>query len=102
MEDHRLAVIPGAILDYFQRVIESIDNVPAHFVFNADEMGYREWTDRHEQICFVPVFHPGDQFDYPVSRVGRQITVFAYIAADGSYAMPLVIIPRKLLTRTFG
>jgi hypothetical protein len=60
MEDHRLAVIPGAILDYFQRVIESIDSVPAHFVCNSDEMGHQEWTDRHEQICFVPVFHPGD------------------------------------------
>jgi hypothetical protein len=48
MEDHRIAVTPDAILDYFQRAIATIDGVPAHFVFNLHEMGHQEWADRHE------------------------------------------------------
>jgi hypothetical protein len=61
MEDHRLAVSPEAIADSLRNAIALIDDLPAHFIFNTDEMGHPELADQHEQTCFVPVFHQGDQ-----------------------------------------
>jgi hypothetical protein len=47
------------------------------------------------------VFHQGDQVGYPVSRAGKQITLFACIGSDGSCTKPLVIIPVKTLDTDF-
>jgi hypothetical protein len=101
MEDHRLAVTPEAALDYFQRGIESIDGVAAHFGFNPDEVGHEECADRYVGTCFVSVLLSGNQVGCSVSRAGKRITLLACIAADGSYAMPLVIIPRKTIDEDF-
>jgi hypothetical protein len=83
MEDHRLDVTPESIIEYFQRAIEAIDGIPAHFVFNADEMGRQRWANRDERTYFVPVSHPEDQVPHPVSRAGKRIPLLACIAADG-------------------
>jgi hypothetical protein len=40
MEDHRFAVSPEAIADYLRNAIALIDGLPAHFIFNTDEMGH--------------------------------------------------------------
>jgi hypothetical protein len=101
MEDHRVDVTPEVIADYLQNAIALIDDLPAHLLFNADEMGHQEWADRHERTCFVPVFHQGDQVGYPVSRAGKRITLLAYIATDGSHTKPLVIVPWKTLDANF-
>jgi hypothetical protein len=42
MEEPRLDVPIEAILTFFQQAIQIIDGVPAHFVFNMDEMGRNE------------------------------------------------------------
>jgi hypothetical protein len=60
MEDHRPTVSLEAIGNYLRNAIALIDGLPAHFIFNADEMAHQEWADRHEQICFVFVLHQGD------------------------------------------
>jgi hypothetical protein len=72
-----------------------VDGVPAHFVFNMDEMGHQDWADRAEKTCVVPVSHAGDYVYVPVSRAGKRITLIACIARDGSTLRPEVIIPRK-------
>jgi hypothetical protein len=58
MEDRRLAVTPDAMVDYFQRAIESIGSVLAHFVFNADETWHQELGDQHKRTRFVPYSIP--------------------------------------------
>jgi hypothetical protein len=93
MEDRRLPVSLAVITDYLRNAIALIDGLPAHFIFKGDEMGHQEWADRRGQTCFVPVFYQVDQVGYPVSRAGKQITLLVFIAADGSYAKSLVIIP---------
>jgi hypothetical protein len=64
MEDHGLTFTPEAVVGDFQRTIENIDSVPAHFVSNANEIRHQEWVNRHERICFVLMVHSGHQIGY--------------------------------------
>jgi hypothetical protein len=68
MEEKRLEVTPEEIAEYFRRASEALDGVPAHFVFNMDEMGHQEWADKQTRTCFVPSEHVADEVPYPVSR----------------------------------
>jgi hypothetical protein len=95
MEDKRLHVTPEQIQAHFTAMFEQISGVPAHFIFNMDEMGHQDWADAHETVCFVPSDIPDEIFYYPVSRAGKRITLIAAIAADGSYLRPAIIIPRE-------
>jgi hypothetical protein len=95
MEEKRLQVTAEDITAYFHRLAEVLDGVPAHFVFNMDEMGHQEWADRQEQVCYVPSAHSESQVYFPVPRTGKRITLIACIGADGSYLKPLIVIPRK-------
>jgi hypothetical protein len=38
MEGRRLEISSEVIVDYFQRAINMIDGLPAHFPFDADQM----------------------------------------------------------------
>jgi hypothetical protein len=95
MENVRLAVTQDDIERHFQYLKNTIDAVPAHFVFNMDEMGHQPWADALAMTCFVPAHWNRDTVQYPVSRQGKRITLIACIGADGSYLRPAVIIPRK-------
>jgi hypothetical protein len=95
MEDKRLAVTQEQIRAYFHTLYETVNGVPAHFLFNMDEMGHQPWADARDKVCFVPTNHSGATVNYPVSRTGRRITLIGCIAADGSFLRPSVIIPRK-------
>jgi hypothetical protein len=95
MEDKRIHVTIEQIQEYFQHAAAVLDGVPAHFVFNMDEMGHQDWADRQTKTCYVPVYHPRDEVSVPVSRTGRRITLVACIGADGSCTKPLIVIPRK-------
>jgi hypothetical protein len=53
MESTRLAVTPEQIEAFFHEAIQIIEGVPAHFVFNMDEMDHQEWADRNNRICIV-------------------------------------------------
>jgi hypothetical protein len=97
MEEKRLEVTPEEIAEYFQRASEALDGVPAHFVFNMDEMGHQEWADKQTRTCYVPSEHVADEVPYPVSRTGKRITLVACIAADGSHMKPVIVIPRKTI-----
>jgi hypothetical protein len=72
-----------------------ISGAPAHFVDNMDEMGYQEWSDAIDTICFAPR-DIEDQLIYcPVSRTGKRITLIVCMTADGSYVRPCLILQRK-------
>jgi hypothetical protein len=94
MENTRMQVPDSAIFDHFVNLAHAIEGVPAHFVFNMDEMGHQAWADAHSKVVFVPHDAP-EQVYYPVPRSGKRITLIACIAADGSIVRPCVVIPRK-------
>jgi hypothetical protein len=99
MEEKRLQVSQQDIETYFTCLDEIIEGVPAHFIYNMDEMGHQEWADRQEKVCYVPKSHPHEHVYFPVSRTGKRITIVGCIAADGSFCKPLVVIPRKTYDR---
>jgi hypothetical protein len=95
MEDSRVAGTSEQITEFFREGFEILQGVPAHFVFNMDEMGHQQWADRKEITCVVPSQHEGDHVNFPVQRTGKRITLIACIALDGSFLKPTIIIPRK-------
>jgi hypothetical protein len=95
MEAMRVAVSSEQIEEFFGEAFRIIQGVPAHFIFNMDEMGHQEWADRQEMVCVVPSFHEGDHVNLPIPRTGKRITRIACIALDGSFLKPTIIIPRK-------
>jgi hypothetical protein len=97
MEDGRAEVTSKEICNVFRRVIEIIDGVRSHFVFNMDKTGHRDWADRAEQVCAVPSTRESDHMHLPVSRAGKRTTVMSYVAGDGSAASHEIIIPRKTI-----
>jgi hypothetical protein len=67
----------------------NVSGVPAHFVFNMDEMGHRDGADRNERTGYARYDTQGDTVGVPVSRQGKHISLLAYIALDGSYIRPM-------------
>jgi hypothetical protein len=70
-------VTTEAISAFVQHAMEVTDGVPAHFVFNLDEMGHQDWADRTEKTRLVPADHPSKQVNVPVSRTGKRIPLMA-------------------------
>jgi hypothetical protein len=51
MEAERMNVPDEEISAWFRKLQESIDGVPAHFVFNMDEMGHQDYADAKDKVC---------------------------------------------------
>jgi hypothetical protein len=95
MESGRSDVTLDIVADWFRYLAERLQGVPAHFVFNMDEIGHQEFADAPIKTAFIPADATDKQVYYPVSRTGKRITLIACIAADGSYLKPALIIARK-------
>jgi hypothetical protein len=52
MEEKRLQVAPEQITAHFAHRFEFVQGVPAHFVFNMDEIDHQEWADKQSKIWF--------------------------------------------------
>jgi hypothetical protein len=97
MEEKRIYVTDEAIIQYFCLFSQLLNGVPAHFIFNMDEMGHQEFADANDKIVFVLIDYPDRSIPYPVPRTGRRITLVAAIGLDGSYLWPMIIVPRKTI-----
>jgi hypothetical protein len=95
MDEKRLSVTDEDIRTYFGSLVAQVSGVPSHFLFNMDEMGHQDWADRSEVTCYVPSDVVDNRIHYPVSRIGRRITLITCVRADGSYVRPCLAIPRK-------
>jgi hypothetical protein len=95
MEEARLEVTDDEIMQYFRELYSKVHGVPAHFVLNMDEMGHQPYADAKDTVCFVPSSFTDPVVRYPVSRVGKRITLIGAVFADGSYLKPGLIIPRQ-------
>jgi hypothetical protein len=95
MEEARLDLTTQAGIDFFRRATEVAQGVPAHFVFNMNEMGHQDWADRTQKTSLVPSSHAEEYVYVSVSRPGKLITLITCMAADGSALKPEIIVPRK-------
>lgn len=54
MDDESLSVPKEQIMNHFQILFQIISGVPAHFVYNMDEMGHQIWQIRQERSAIFP------------------------------------------------
>jgi hypothetical protein len=94
MDTARLNVNDWDMNTWFLQLQHLINNVPAHFVYNADQMGHRKFSDAKQRLCVVPALVMKDAY-YDVSRQGERQTLIACVGADGSYLKPTLIVTRS-------
>jgi hypothetical protein len=95
MEEERIQVDTKEILLFFRRLATAIDSVPRRFVFNVDETGCMDYSDRREITVVVPASYDGRSIPIPVSRHTKRSTLPGCIAADGYRMKPFIILARK-------
>jgi hypothetical protein len=95
MEESWTQVTMEQIETHFINLQVRTDGIPAHFIFNVDEMGHSDWADRQNRIVWITSEFGKSTISIPMARSGRRITLVACIALDGSYLKPMFVIPRK-------
>jgi hypothetical protein len=99
MESERVAVDHAVFTEWYVSLADTIRDVPRRFVFNVDETGCPEFSDRREQKVIVPSDFRGNATPLPVDRHSKRSTLTACIAADGSLLRPFVIVDRVTIER---
>ena len=95
MEKERIMADPEKIQNFYSELEELIDDTPASLVFNLDESGFQEWTDRCKITVVVPISHLEERIEIPKDRSSKRSSLLVCIAADGTFLKPLIIITRK-------
>jgi hypothetical protein len=80
-ESERVAVQPGQIEAWFERLEQSVAGVPRAFVFNVDETGCSECSDSREVKVLMPIDYARPSVSVPVDRHTKRSTLTACIAA---------------------
>jgi hypothetical protein len=94
MEIQRTQVSPEALIEYFDNRQRILSGVRSVFVWNMDEIGHADWPDTHSNIVYVPHDYLHATVPIGVNRMEKRIIIIGCICADGSYAKPMMIIPR--------
>ena len=95
MEESRANVERNEIDEYYQRLKQAIDGIPASMLFNIDEAGEDDYVDSYSFNVIVSINHEGNSVPIPVKRGSKRATLLHCICADGTYTKPLLILPRK-------
>ena len=95
MEADRTQVNQQDIDEYYERLANSVNGVPVSLIFNIDEAGEDDYVDTHSYKVIVPSTIETRTIPIPVRRNTKRSTLLHCICADGTYAKPLLIIPRK-------
>jgi hypothetical protein len=94
MEAERVAVDPGEILAWFDRLRNVVDGVPREFVFNMDETGCSDQSDSRELRVIAPIAYRDPSVRVPYDRHSKRCSFVACIAADGFRMKPFAIVHR--------
>jgi hypothetical protein len=95
MDCKRYNVTHEEILRWYHETRAKPEGVPAHFIFNMDEMGHAVWADATVCICYISADAMESHVHYPVSQVRKRITLVASIAMNGSFLKSSITISRK-------
>jgi hypothetical protein len=101
MEKERLGCDIAETELYFEALSQNVTDVPAAFLFNLDESGFRDWADRREQTVVVPSSYTANNIGIPVDRPMKRGSLLICISADGTALKPLLIIRRKTIEKEF-
>lgn len=95
MEEDRAKVDDRDIDHYYDNLAQEIDGAPASLIFNMDEAGEDDYVDTRSYNVIVPSEYQGKSINIPVRRKSKRSTLIHCISCDGTYLLPLLIIPRK-------
>ena len=94
-DEDRVNVDVNSIDNYYTNLGMHVNGVPASLVFNMDEAGQDEYVGTHSMKVIVNSSYKGTTIKIPVRRKTKRPTLVHCICYDGTYAKPLIIIPRK-------
>lgn len=99
MEAERVHCNPDEIDAYYNLVEVAINTlpVPASFIYNIGETGFKDWVDCRIERVVVPSSYAEDKIDIPVDRNSKRSTLLAVVSASGDTLKPMVILPRKTI-----
>ena len=98
MESGRVDCPTDAIDAWFEKMREVfVEQIPAEFVVNVDEVGAGGTELDRDVQCVVPARHLGDTVPLPNELKVDHATMMAAIAADGTALKPLIVVQRKTL-----
>jgi hypothetical protein len=94
MERQRLEVSPEELIEFYDRLRTVMTGLPADMVFNLDEAGYQEWSDRTDIKVIVPESYPDDTVGVPYNRSDSRSSMLVCVSASGASLQPLILVPR--------
>jgi hypothetical protein len=92
MEREQVKLDPREIEEFYDRLHREVTGLPS--TLNLDETGHQDWADRKDIRVVVPVSYEGDSIYVPWDRSSKRASLLMYIAADGTFVEPMVIVPR--------
>jgi hypothetical protein len=96
MDEERIWVSLDKIEKYFKELANIFgQKIPAAFVLNAGETGFRDWNDVHETRALVPITHLKSEIYISANRNIKRSTLLVGIAPDGTYLRPFIIARHK-------
>jgi hypothetical protein len=78
MDGQRMSVTDEQVIAYLTDLHKSVDGVPAHFVFNIDQMGHQDAADAKPRKCVVQVIFM------------KEISITQCLAKGRESALPLM------------
>jgi hypothetical protein len=91
-EAERVAVDCATLAEWNADLGRRIAGVPRQFVFNVDETGCSNFSDKRETTVLVPSTYEARSVRIPVDRHAKRSTLTTCIAADGDRARPFDIV----------
>ena len=95
IEAERMRVSSESLADYYKRLANTINEMPADFVLNLDESGFEKFADARKQFIVVP--NEMKIYNHPVERNEKRVTLLGCISASGKSLKPLVILSRQTI-----
>jgi hypothetical protein len=97
----RQEISRGFLDHYIDIILEHVNNTPADFVFNLDEVGVSDFEDASSKKVVVPRFLEGETLHLPVDRSLRHLSLEACVCAGGDRLMPFVVATEQRTSEIF-
>lgn len=97
IEHDRQMVSDEDLAEYKRRLKAHVDNQPAAFVFNCDESGFDSHCDAKSVRCLLPPDADPEEWNFPVKRNEKRVTLVGCISAAGASLPPLCVTSRKTI-----
>lgn len=82
------------IEENLNKLKQLIDDTPARFIFNLDEVGHNDFSDAEEKRVIVPFDYEAWVAPYAVARKGKRSSCLVCISPYGIFGKPQIVVSR--------